>query len=423
MRWLRCADAGADSGCAWRRPAEPSRLRRDRLRALQRQRRLPRDLLLSLRPPDTGCFKAIGVVTGGDYTDRGTGSSCHPYSLAPRAHHVPATSECPACPSGEYPSPRCSRSCSDSGYSKSFSADAAADGNEEEADITPESDSDTPEGESGTDVALSVDLEPSVLELAFVAAADQDFLTAGYSAKDCCAADCSIPQLKSAKYPDQDILAAERCLTLSAGHAFPTTVLVGSTGLNDTGHPSNTGSCGLRLGRLGSPAEREPGLPWPKANRSRWGEPLGESSASGVRSLVSRGPSVLSERLGLRKPIVPTITRTASANSSFLCRNSSLLHPRSPIGRRPGFGSSGIKALRSSIQDLLPTEGRQGPGLHATPAYTGGAAPASAIRGCPPLRRHHGSAGLALRIAADFAGMDMPSLALRWLELSVSKLA
>jgi len=70
-----------------------------------------------------GYFKSTGVVTGGDYTDRGTGNSCYPYSLAPCAHHVPATSKYPACPSGEYPSPRCSRSCSESGYSKSFSAD------------------------------------------------------------------------------------------------------------------------------------------------------------------------------------------------------------------------------------------------------------------------------------------------------------
>jgi cathepsin B len=70
-----------------------------------------------------GYFKSTGVVTGGDYTDRGTGDSCYPYSLAPCAHHVPATSKYPACPSGEYPSPRCARSCSESGYSKSFSSD------------------------------------------------------------------------------------------------------------------------------------------------------------------------------------------------------------------------------------------------------------------------------------------------------------
>ena len=207
MRWLRDPELGAVSGCPWRRPAEPSRVARDGLRASQR-RRLGRDLLPSLRPPTGeacksdreivlkivekkpsclryagkacnndreivlkametepscleyysddyskglahttpvpggaptratpkdrlgdnsawGYFTSTGVVTGGDYTDRGTGSSCYPFSLAPCAHHVPATSKCPACPSGEYPSPRCSRSCSDSGYSKSFSADKA----------------------------------------------------------------------------------------------------------------------------------------------------------------------------------------------------------------------------------------------------------------------------------------------------------
>jgi cathepsin B len=70
-----------------------------------------------------GYFKSTGVVTGGDYTDIGSGDSCYPYSLAPCAHHVPATAKYPACPSSEYPSPSCKRSCSESGYSQSFSAD------------------------------------------------------------------------------------------------------------------------------------------------------------------------------------------------------------------------------------------------------------------------------------------------------------
>merc|ERR1712045_963610 len=68
-------------------------------------------------------FERTGVVTGGDYTDIGSGDTCYPYSLAPCAHHVPATAKYPACPSSEYPSPRCANSCSESGYSKSFSAD------------------------------------------------------------------------------------------------------------------------------------------------------------------------------------------------------------------------------------------------------------------------------------------------------------
>merc|ERR1711937_467819 len=68
-------------------------------------------------------FKKTGVVTGGDYTDIGSGDTCYPYSLAPCAHHVPATSKYPACPSSEYPSPRCKSSCSESSYSKSYASD------------------------------------------------------------------------------------------------------------------------------------------------------------------------------------------------------------------------------------------------------------------------------------------------------------
>jgi len=70
-----------------------------------------------------GYFENTGVVTGGDYFDIGSGSTCYPYSLAPCAHHVPATDKYPECPSSEYPSPRCARSCSESGYSKSWSSD------------------------------------------------------------------------------------------------------------------------------------------------------------------------------------------------------------------------------------------------------------------------------------------------------------
>merc|ERR1712080_359280 len=68
-------------------------------------------------------FRSSGVVTGGDYTDRGAGDTCYPYSLAPCAHHVPATSKYPACPSGEYPSPSCKRSCTEGAYTKSYSSD------------------------------------------------------------------------------------------------------------------------------------------------------------------------------------------------------------------------------------------------------------------------------------------------------------
>jgi cathepsin B len=67
-------------------------------------------------------FESTGVVTGGDYFDIGSGDSCAPYTLAPCAHHVPATAKYPACPSSEYPTPSLSK-CSESGYSKSYSGD------------------------------------------------------------------------------------------------------------------------------------------------------------------------------------------------------------------------------------------------------------------------------------------------------------
>jgi len=68
-------------------------------------------------------FKNSGVVTGGDYTDIGGEDTCYPYSLAPCAHHVPATAKYPACPSSEYDSPRCKSKCTESSYGKSYSSD------------------------------------------------------------------------------------------------------------------------------------------------------------------------------------------------------------------------------------------------------------------------------------------------------------
>ena len=69
-----------------------------------------------------------GVVTGGDFTDIGSGSTCKPYTLKPCAHHVPPTSKYPACPTDEYPTPRCERSCSESSYPTSYSDDKAKAG-------------------------------------------------------------------------------------------------------------------------------------------------------------------------------------------------------------------------------------------------------------------------------------------------------
>lgn len=68
-------------------------------------------------------FKSSGVVTGGDNEDTGSGDTCLPYSFASCAHHVPATAKHPACPSGEYPSPRCAHACSEDGYSGSYTND------------------------------------------------------------------------------------------------------------------------------------------------------------------------------------------------------------------------------------------------------------------------------------------------------------
>lgn len=70
-----------------------------------------------------GFFKRTGVPTGGDYTDIGAGDTCQPYSLAPCAHHVPATAKYPACPSSEYPNPKKSTKCSESEYGVDFKTD------------------------------------------------------------------------------------------------------------------------------------------------------------------------------------------------------------------------------------------------------------------------------------------------------------
>jgi cathepsin B len=68
-----------------------------------------------------------GIVTGGDFYDIGDGKSCKPYSLQPCAHHVPATSKYPVCPSAEY-SVKCDKSCSESSYSTSYADDKVKEG-------------------------------------------------------------------------------------------------------------------------------------------------------------------------------------------------------------------------------------------------------------------------------------------------------
>jgi len=63
-----------------------------------------------------------GVVTGGDYSDIGSGSSCKPYEFAACAHHVPPSAKYPACPTSEY-SISCKKECSESKYTKSYADD------------------------------------------------------------------------------------------------------------------------------------------------------------------------------------------------------------------------------------------------------------------------------------------------------------
>lgn len=64
-----------------------------------------------------------GVVTGGDFYDKGTpAAGCKPYTLQPCAHHVPPSSKYPACPEQEY-SVSCSKECSESDYSKDYESD------------------------------------------------------------------------------------------------------------------------------------------------------------------------------------------------------------------------------------------------------------------------------------------------------------
>jgi len=67
-------------------------------------------------------FKGSGVVTGGGFEMIGQGQTCGPYSLAPCAHHVPATEKYPACPSDEYSTPSLS-ACSESTYAKDYKSD------------------------------------------------------------------------------------------------------------------------------------------------------------------------------------------------------------------------------------------------------------------------------------------------------------
>ena len=64
----------------------------------------------------------IGVITGEDYTDIGSGTTCGTCSLADCAHHLAPPTVYLACPSSEYSTPSLSAR-SDSSHSKAYSED------------------------------------------------------------------------------------------------------------------------------------------------------------------------------------------------------------------------------------------------------------------------------------------------------------
>lgn len=69
-------------------------------------------------------FAADGVSTGGDYENVDDGSSCKPYSLHSCAHHSEPSADQPACEDlPTYSTPKCTNSCSDSGYAGDYKSD------------------------------------------------------------------------------------------------------------------------------------------------------------------------------------------------------------------------------------------------------------------------------------------------------------
>lgn len=67
-------------------------------------------------------FTRVGVVSGGDESDKGKGDTCAPYPFPACAHHVP-NSTYPACPKALYKTPEIGSSCSEKTYNKAYSAD------------------------------------------------------------------------------------------------------------------------------------------------------------------------------------------------------------------------------------------------------------------------------------------------------------
>lgn len=67
-------------------------------------------------------FEETGVVTGGDPADVGQGTTCEPYQFETCWHHV-KSDKYPKCPDMDYPSPKCSASCTESGYETPYTQD------------------------------------------------------------------------------------------------------------------------------------------------------------------------------------------------------------------------------------------------------------------------------------------------------------
>eukprot|EP01038_Epipyxis_sp_PR26KG_P005079 gene5079-7086_t len=69
-------------------------------------------------------FTKVGVSSGADYADIGTGSSCKPYSLQSCAHHVDPPAGMVACDSlPSFSTPKCTSTCSESAYKTAYKSD------------------------------------------------------------------------------------------------------------------------------------------------------------------------------------------------------------------------------------------------------------------------------------------------------------
>lgn len=69
-------------------------------------------------------FTSHGVSSGGDWADNGKGTTCKPYSMQSCAHHVEPPEGMVSCDDlDEYKTPKCTSSCSESGYATPYSAD------------------------------------------------------------------------------------------------------------------------------------------------------------------------------------------------------------------------------------------------------------------------------------------------------------